>query len=286
MYVLDKGLHPVPEGVVGDLYIAGTGLARGYLGRPDLTAERFVANPYGPKGSRMYRTGDLVRWRENGSLEYISRADHQIKIRGFRIELGEIEAVLAQHTDIKQVAVIVREDQPGDKRLVAYLVPSLESLDLGKLRQYMSHSLPDYMIPSAFVVMQELPLTPNGKLNRKELPAPNLTAMVTNRAPRTPQEEILGDLFAEVLGLSQIGIDDSFFDLGGHSLLASTLMMRIRDAFGVELGIGKIFEAPTVAGLAKQLDNGKNARLPVKNIKSRIVFHFLLHSADYGFLIT
>ncbi|MCM3186402.1 amino acid adenylation domain-containing protein [Priestia megaterium] len=268
MYVLDKGLHPVPEGVVGDLYIAGTGLARGYLGRPDLTAERFVANPYGPKGSRMYRTGDLVRWRENGSLEYISRADHQIKIRGFRIELGEIEAVLAQHTDIKQVAVIVREDQPGDKRLVAYLVPSLEeSLDLGNLRQYMSHSLPDYMIPSAFVVMQELPLTPNGKLNRKELPVPNLTAMITNRTPRTPQEEILSDLFAEVLGLSKIGIDDSFFDLGGHSLLASTLMMRIRDAFGVELGIGKIFEAPTVAGLAKQLDNGKNARLPVKKYK-------------------
>ncbi|MCC5466787.1 amino acid adenylation domain-containing protein [Pelosinus baikalensis] len=270
MYVLDSGLQPVPAGVAGDLYIAGTGLARGYLGRPALTAERFVANPYGPKGSRMYRTGDLVRWSPDGSLDYISRADHQIKMRGFRIELGEIEAVLAKHSGIDQVTVIVREDQPGDKRLVAYIVPVLEdSPDSAELRQYLGSHLPDYMVPSAFVLMSELPLTPNGKINRKELPAPDLSTIVTGRGPRSPQEEILSDLFAEVLGLPHIGIDDSFFDLGGHSLLASSLMIRIRDAFGVELGIGKIFESPTVAGLVEQLSGGKSARLPVHKAAKR-----------------
>lgn len=265
LYVLDAALKPVPKGTVGELYIAGTGLARGYLGRPDLTAERFVANPYGSKGSRMYRTGDLVRWGEDGSLDYISRADHQIKIRGYRIELGEIEAKLTQHPDVNQAAVIVREDQPGDKRIVAYIVPSLEATpESVELREFVGSGLPEYMVPSAIITMDELPLTPNGKLNRKELPVPDLTALVSDRAPGTPQEEILCDLFAEVLGLSRVGIDDSFFNLGGHSLLASTLMARIRDTFGVEIGIGKLFETPTVSGLVKQLSNGKSARLPVK----------------------
>ncbi len=268
VYVLDASLQPVPPGVVGDLYIAGTGLARGYLDRPGLTAERFVANPYGPKGSRMYRTGDLARWTSDGSLEYISRVDHQIKIRGFRIELGEIEAMLAKHPDVRQVAVVAREDEPGDKRIVAYIVPgSKENPDFSELRQYVGDSLPDYMIPSAFVKMNDLPLTPNGKLDRKALPAPDFSATVTNRAPRTPQEEILGDLFAEVLGLPRIGIDDSFFELGGHSLLAANLMVRIRDVLGVELGIGKLFESPTVASLAKQLAHGKNGRPPVKKVE-------------------
>ncbi|MFA1715095.1 amino acid adenylation domain-containing protein [Peribacillus frigoritolerans] len=265
LYVLDAALKPVPKGTVGELYIAGTGLARGYLGRPDLTAERFVANPYGSKGSRMYRTGDLVRWREDGSLDYISRADHQIKIRGYRIELGEIEAKLTEHPDVNQAAVIVREDQPGDKRIVAYIVPSLEATpESVELREFVGSGLPEYMVPSAIITMDELPLTPNGKLNRKELPVPVLTALVSDRAPGTPQEEILCDLFAEVLGLSRVGIDDSFFNLGGHSLLASTLMARIRDTFGVEIGIGKLFETPTVSGLVRQLSNGKSARLPVK----------------------
>ncbi|HWQ42482.1 MAG TPA: amino acid adenylation domain-containing protein [Desulfosporosinus sp.] len=274
VYVLDSGLQPVPVGVEGDLYIAGSGLARGYLGRPGLTAERFVANPYGPQGSRMYRTGDLVRWHPDGSLDYLSRADQQLKMRGFRIEPGEIEAVLAQHSDIKQVAIIVREDQPGDKRLVAYIVPALQASqdgpdgpDSAELRQYLGSRLPDYMVPSAFVVLRELPLTPNGKLNRKELPAPDLSTIVTERGPRTPQEEILSALFAEVLGFAQIGIDDSFFDLGGHSLLASRLMIRIRDALGVELGIGKLFETPTVAGLAQQLNQGLSARLAVQKVE-------------------
>ncbi|WP_285769427.1 non-ribosomal peptide synthetase [Peribacillus sp. SI8-4] len=265
VYVLDAALKPVPRGTVGELYIAGAGLARGYLGRPDLTADRFVANPYGPKGSRMYRTGDLVRWSGNGTLDYISRADHQIKIRGFRIELGEIEARLTRHPDIEQAAVIVREDQPGDKRIVAYIVPSLGvAADVVEIREFAGSTLPEYMVPSAIVELDELPLTPNGKLNRKELPAPDLSALVSDRSPRTPQEEIVRDLFAEVLGLSRVGIDDSFFNLGGHSLLASTLMARIRDTFGVEIGIAKLFETPTVSGLVKQLSNGRSARLPVK----------------------
>ncbi|KFN01510.1 non-ribosomal peptide synthetase [Bacillus clarus] len=265
VYVLDAGLQPVPPGVVGELYIAGKGLANGYLGKPELTAERFVANPYGASGTRMYRTGDLVKWREDGSLDYISRADHQIKIRGFRIELAEIETVLQGYTDVQQAVVMVREDRPNDKRIIAYIIAEESAtIDLSEVRSYVSESLASYMVPSAFVILKELPLTPNGKIDRKALPAPDFNQIVSERMARNPKEEILSDLFAEVLGLSRIGIDDNFFEMGGHSLIASRLMGRIRETLGVEVGIGKLFETPTIAGLAKQLDSAQSARPTIK----------------------
>ncbi|QHZ45315.1 amino acid adenylation domain-containing protein [Bacillus sp. NSP9.1] len=270
VYVLDAALQPVPAGVEGEFYVAGTGVARGYLGRPDLTAERFIANPFGPPGSRMYRTGDLVRQRSDGSLDYIGRVDHQVKIRGFRIETGEIDAVIASHCDVHQAAVIVREDRPGDPRLTAYIVPVPEAdPHPAELRRHVSDALPDYMVPSAFVILDELPLTPNGKLDRKALPAPEVSAQGAGREPRTPQEEILCDLFAEVLGLSHVSIDDSFFDLGGHSLLAGRLMSRIRDVLGAELGIGRLFDKPTPAGLARQLDQAAGARPALRKVERR-----------------
>jgi nonribosomal peptide synthetase DhbF len=257
VYVLDACLQPTPPGMVGELYVAGAGLARGYLGRPALTAGRFVANPFGPSGARMYRTGDLARRNEDGSLDYMGRADHQLKIRGFRIEPGEIEAVLALHSRIAQVAVIVREDQPGDKRLAAYVVASGQTgLNAADLRRHAARFLPNYMIPAAFVEIAALPLTPNGKLDAKALPAPDSTAVVAGRGPRTPREETLRDLFLEVLALPRVGIDDSFFDLGGHSLLAVQLLNKIHDLLGVKLSMGNLFEAPTVAGLAGRLKMG------------------------------
>ncbi|MDL4840524.1 amino acid adenylation domain-containing protein [Aquibacillus rhizosphaerae] len=260
VYVLDQWLQPVPPGVVGEMYVIGEGLALGYLSRSGLTATRFVANPFGDKGSRMYRTGDLAKWREDGTLDYIGRSDHQVKVRGFRIELGEIETILAQHSDVNQVAVLVREDQPGDKRLVAYLQTSASvKLEKADWKAYVSNRLPNYMIPSAFVYVEEWPLTPNGKLDQQALPAPEYDGALSERGPRTPQEEVLCQLFKEVLNLNRVGIDEGFFDLGGHSLLAVKLMTRIKQTLGVEMTIGSLFEAPTIAGLAEQLEGGGNS---------------------------
>ncbi|WP_049575115.1 non-ribosomal peptide synthetase, partial [Streptomyces sp. SBT349] len=262
--VLDAWLRPVPAEVPGELYIAGAGLAQGYLGRPGLTAERFVADPFGPAGTRMYRTGDLARWGADHRLEYLGRVDHQVKLRGFRIELGEIESVLLGHPDVAQAVVLLREDRPGDKRLVGYTVPAPgRAADAAALRAHLARDLPDYMVPSAFVELPALPMTPNGKLDRRALPAPAATAAregATPRSPRSPREEIMTGLFAETLGLDAVGADDSFFDVGGHSLLATRLMSRIRTVFGAEVPIRGLFEHPTAAGLAALLDDAAEAR--------------------------
>ncbi|MEU6485709.1 amino acid adenylation domain-containing protein [Streptomyces sp. NPDC046887] len=260
-YVLGSGLRLAAPGVVGELYIAGAGLARGYLGRPGLTAERFIADPYAVEpGGRMYRTGDLVRWNADGELEYVGRADQQVKIRGFRIEPGEVEKVLTDHPGVAGAAVLPRTDQPGRTRLVAYAVARDSGLRAEELTAYARGQLPEHMVPAAVVLLERLPLTANGKLDRAALPAPELTSPGFGREARTPQEQIVSDLFAQVLALPRVGVEDDFFELGGHSLLATRLIARIRAALGVEVGLRTLFEARTAAAVAARLDTAGPAR--------------------------
>ncbi|MER6345313.1 amino acid adenylation domain-containing protein [Streptomyces sp. NPDC001595] len=259
-YVLGPALDLLPTGVIGELYVAGVGIAHGYVGRPGLSAERFVADPYGAPGSRMYRTGDLVRRRPDGLLDYIGRIDQQVKIRGFRVEPAEVEAVLARDESVAQVAVLAREARPGDWRLVAYVVTVADGVfDEQRLRSAAAHALPDHLVPSAFVPLETLPMTANGKLDRKALPAPVFIARAGGRAPATEREKVLCDLFAELLEVPGAGPDDDFFQLGGHSLHAARLVARIRSRLGVKLSVADVFASPTPAGLAERMERAPQA---------------------------
>ena len=272
LYVLDRRMQPVPIGVPGELHIGGAGVGRGYLNRPELTAERFIPNPFTPPSAfpiegdeggraRLYKTGDLVRYLPDGNVEFLGRVDHQVKVRGFRIELGEIEAVLRQHSDVREAVALAREDTPGSKRLVAYVVPEEHALSkvewgaaptVGELRRSLKEKLPDYMVPSAFVTLEALPLLPNGKVNRRALPAPDRARPELEAAyvaPRTRKEQTLVDIWSQVLGVEQVGVHDNFFELGGDSILSIQVIARANQA-GLRLSPRQLFQHPAVAGLA------------------------------------
>ncbi|WP_258223150.1 amino acid adenylation domain-containing protein, partial [Aeromonas sp. HMWF016] len=252
IHILDPLLQPVPPGVAGELWIGGVQVAEGYFGQPELTAERFIANPFG--AGRLYRSGDLAAWREDGAIEYLGRLDFQVKIRGQRIELEEIEQVLLRHPRVAQAVVLAPEFAPGDRRLVAYVVAAdSRELTLAELTPALGVVLPDYMVPGLLVTLVELPLTPNGKLDRKGLPLPDMASVVGQALPKTLLEERLCRLFAEVLGLARVGADDNFFALGGHSLLAAQLVVRIEESIGQGLTLASLFEAPSPAQLARRL---------------------------------
>jgi amino acid adenylation domain-containing protein len=259
LYVLDQNQNLVPVGVPGELYVGGSGVGRGYLNRPELTAERFVPNPFDPVGGeRLYRSGDLVRYLPNRDIEYLGRIDAQVKIRGFRIELGEIEAALSQHPAVRAAIVIAQQDKPESTRLVAYVVPNQQSVPVAiELRSFLKTKLPEYMVPSAFVFLDILPLTTNGKVDRRALPAPDQSRPDLKEAfvaPRTPAEKTIAKIWAEILKIEKVGIHDNFFDLGGHSLVAVRIISRVRQRFGIELPLRALFENPTVAGLATQVE--------------------------------
>ena len=263
IYIVDANLHPVPIGVAGELHIGGIGLARGYLNRPDLTAEKFISDPFSVEpGARLYKTGDLARFLADGNIEYLGRIDYQVKLRGFRIELGEIETVLGECAGVLQAVVIVREDNPGDKRLVAYLLAAPgKKLEIEDLRAEIKDKLPEYMVPSHFVMVEGFPMTTSGKVDRKALPAPPLDRSATMHAvaPRNEVECLLASLFARVLGLQSVGVTDNFFDLGGHSLLAGRLLAQIRETTGRQIPLSALFRSATVESLARLIDQEPEA---------------------------
>jgi acyl-coenzyme A synthetase/AMP-(fatty) acid ligase/acyl carrier protein len=265
VFVLDPNLHPVPVGIPGELYIGGVGLARGYLNQPELSAERFIPHPFsGAAGARLYRTGDLVRYLPDGRLEFLGRTDQQVKIRGFRIELGEIEALLRQHPAVQESVVLAREDTPGDKRLAAYVVPRLgQDPSSAELRRFLQAKLPEYMMPAAIRLLEALPLTPNGKIDRRSLPRPEQSRADSDGgyvAPRTRVEAMLADIWATVLKLDRVGVEENFFELGGHSLLATQVMHRIHEVFQVTPPLQSLFEAPTIARLASVIEHHQAER--------------------------
>ncbi|HKN82930.1 MAG TPA: phosphopantetheine-binding protein, partial [Pyrinomonadaceae bacterium] len=249
IYVLDSQLEPAPIGVTGEIYIGGDGVARGYLNHPDLTAERFVPNPFSAKpGARFYQTGDLARVLADGNIEYVGRNDFQVKIRGYRIELSEIELALVQHPDVREAVVLANKT---DDRLIAYVVLK-EAATSKELKEFLKEKLPEYMLPASFVMLDALPLTSTGKVDRNALPVDQIGVEANDNylAPQTSLEQVLAGMFSQVLSLERVGVNDSFFDLGGHSLLATQVLSRVREAFQLELPLRKLFKAPTVAGLA------------------------------------
>ena len=266
VYILDSYGQSVPVGVAGELYIGGVGVGRGYLKRPELTAERFVGDPFSGDGSRMYKTGDLGRWLADGNIECLGRSDFQVKIRGFRVELGEIESRLVEYPEVREAVVAVREDTPGDKRLVAYYTTAAggdaeaEAIEAERLRSYLSASLPEYMVPAAYVRLESLPLTPNGKLDRKALPAPDRDAYAMSgyEGPQGETETTVAAIWSELLNLDRVGRQDNFFQLGGHSLLATQVTARIRNVLQVEIPLQVLFESQTLASLAAVIEKARS----------------------------
>ena len=266
IYILDEQLRPVPIGTPGELYIGGAGLAKDYLNRPELTAEKFIPHPWSAEPrARLYKTGDLARYLPEGQIAFLGRNDHQVKIRGFRVELGEIEAVLNQHPAVCQAVVVAREETPGEKCLVGYVVPAPEvQVKASALREILMRHLPEYTVPSSFVLLEALPLTTNGKVDRAALPVPDATNTLRDEAitaPTSPIEELLAGIVASLLSLERVGIDDHFFLLGGHSLLATQVILQIAEVFGVELSLRSLFEAPTVRQLSAEIERHIFAKL-------------------------
>jgi amino acid adenylation domain-containing protein len=270
LYILDRYFRPVPVGVPGELYIGGIGVCRGYLNRSELTNEKFISNLFGT--GKLYKTGDLTRYLADGNIEYLGRIDNQVKLRGFRIELGEIESALDSYPGIQQTVVIVRQDIPGNQRLVAYLATEDKSLNIEKLRDFIKKQLPEFMIPSAFMILENLPLSPNGKVDRKALPAPDIDVSQNKEyvAPQTPTQKIIAEIFQTILNIKSVGIYDNFFDLGGHSLLATQVISRLRQAFSIEINLKELFAYPSIDQLSDRITSIQQLKQPQNNINTAI----------------